>query len=169
MKSLSEQLDQYENQQDSSSRLTHLIGAPALLISLLLFFSWISISVFSQWHFTFAWFGAVALIIYYFMLDKKLGALMAVVLIILTLLCSWIAYPAPSKFSFILFLVLLIAGVVLEFIDNKVRSTPQAYCKQLCRLLIAPLFIVIELLKLLHLEKHFDLNQEKAQEPTEDE
>jgi uncharacterized membrane protein YGL010W len=160
MKSLNEQLAQYEEQhKTTANRFTHFVGVPAILIGLLILLSWVSISLFSRWHFTFAWFGCFALIIYYFFLDIKLASVMAVVLILLTALCSWIAYPAPTQFNFVLFLILLVGGIALQFMGHKIENSTTAFLKRLSKMLIAPMFVLIEIIKLLKLEKHFGLEK----------
>ncbi len=162
MKSLSEQLALYEeHHKTTANRFTHFVGVPAILISLLILLSWVSISLFSRWHFTFAWFGCFALIVYYFFLNKKLATVMGIILILLTLLCSWIAYPEPTKFNFVLFIVLFVGGILLQFMGHKVEKSTTAFVQRLSRLLIAPMFVLIEIIKLLKLERYFDLDSAK--------
>ena len=158
MKSLTEQLIAYrQHHVEKINRINHYISIPAILLSLLILFSWISISIAGHWHITFAWIGVILLLIYYYFLDIKLAVVMTVILIVLTLLCSWIAYPAPTKFSLILFFVLFIGGLLLQFIGHSLEKTKPELLAHLSLLLIAPLFVVIELIIMLKLGKYFGL------------
>lgn len=98
---------------------------------------------------SFAWIGVIALLVYYYFLNGKVGCgddghygpyhL---------LLCTWIAFPAPTTFSFILFLILFIGGVLQKFMA------------------ITPLCLVVELILALGLGKCFDLEEPTQTAPT---
>jgi len=139
MKPLAEQLATYRQQHTQpTNKIVHYIGIPAILISLLIALSWVSVSIAGYWHITFAWLAVLALLVYYFFLDTKLAAVMTVVLILLTLLCSWIAFPAPTKFSLILFLVLFIGGWVLQFVGHTFEKATPGFLTNASQALVAP-------------------------------
>lgn len=158
MKSFAEQFASYRAQHaQRTNQIIHYISVPALLIGILLGLSWISISVAGQWHITFAWIATIALLIYYYFLDVKLAAVMTVVLFILTLICTWIAFPTPTSFSLILFLILFIGGIILEFIGHNIEKSTSAIISRLTQCLTEPLFLLAEAIIALNLEKYFDL------------
>ena len=106
MKSLAEQLRDYRlRHTEKANKLTHYIGIPALILGTLILLSWVSVSIAGQWHISFAWIAVIALLVYYYFLNIKLAAVTTVVMIIATLICTWIGYPAPTKFSLTLFLI----------------------------------------------------------------
>lgn len=161
MKSLTEQLSEYRQQHvEKVNKITHYIGVPAIILGMLILLSWISISIAGHWHITFAWIGVILLLIYYYFLDIKLAIVMTVILVLLTLLCSWIAYPAPTKFSLILFFLLFIGGWLLQFVGHSLEKTKPAFLTNLSLFLITPLYCVVELIIALKLGKYFDLEMQ---------
>jgi uncharacterized membrane protein YGL010W len=158
MKSLKEQIDNYSiNHQNRSNLIAHYIGIPAIMIGILLLLNWFTISFALNWHLTFSWIAVILTLVYYFRLNIKLACLMTIILVILNLICYWIAYPKPTSGSFILFLVLFVGGWLLQFLGHAFEKTKPAFFASLMQLLIAPLFLLVELLKALHCEKFFDL------------
>jgi uncharacterized membrane protein YGL010W len=84
---------------------------------------------------------------------------MTVILVLLTLLCSWIAYPAPTKVSLILFFILFIGGWLLQFIGHSLEKTKPAFLESLSQVVLAPLFVVAEVIIALKLGKYFGLEE----------
>ncbi|OGO93046.1 MAG: hypothetical protein A3F41_04105 [Coxiella sp. RIFCSPHIGHO2_12_FULL_44_14] len=158
MRSLKDLFNEYQAQhQNHTNVLVHAMGIPAILLGTLILLSWISISVVTRWHITFAWIGAIAALIYYYRLDIKLAAVMTIVLVILTLICSWIAFPSPNTFSVILFIILFFGGWILLFIGYTLEKSKPALMTTLLHILIAPLFLLMEMLVMLKLKKYFDI------------
>ncbi len=167
MKLLAEQLKQYQAQHtEKTNRLAHYIGIPAIVLGTLLLLSWISVSIAAKWHISFAWIAVIALLIYYYFLDIKMAAVMTVVMVIVTLLCTWIAYPAPTKFGLTLFLILFIGGWLLQFIGHTLEKVKPSFFNTVGSILIAPLFVVAELIVALGLGKYFDLEDRTPPPPT---
>lgn len=162
MKSFAEQFALYRQQHgNQSNQLIHFISIPAILISLLILMSWVSIVIAGQWFISFAWIGVILVLIYYYFLDVKLAVAMTVILLILTLICTWIAFPAPTKFSLILFLILLIGGGVLEFVGNSMGKTKPTLLTNVGQAVVAPLCLLAELITALGLGKYFNLASTK--------
>lgn len=161
MKSLKEQIDRYESyHQSRTNRLTHYIGIPAILFGALILLSWFSFSIAGYWHISFAWIATAALIIYYFFLDIKLAALMTIILVILTLICHAIAYPHPTTGTFIVFLVFFFGGWVLQFVGHTFEKNKPSFVTSFPQLVIAPMYLLIEVLKLTKLARHFDIDDD---------
>ena len=135
----------------------HYIGIPAIVLGLLIALSWLSVTIAARWDISFAWIGMVILAIYYYFLDIKMAIVMSVILILVTLLCTWIAYPRPTSASLILFLVLFIGGWILQFIGHTFEKTKPAFLANVNSILIAPLYVVAELILALGLGKYFNL------------
>ena len=168
MRSFTEQFTAYQQEHtQQTNKLLHYISVPALLIGILLALSWLSISIVARWHITFAWIAIVALLIYYYFLHIRLAIAMTVVLIIVTLICSWIAFPAPTGFSLILFLILFVGGAILEFVDLSLEKSSATFFSRLGPLVITPLFLLTEGIIALKFEKYFDL-EVPSHQPTEE-
>jgi len=164
MKSLAQQLAEYEQQhQNKTNQLTHYIGIPAIVVGTLILLSWISIGFGATFHVTFAWMAIVLAIVYYYFLDMKLAIAMGIVLVIVNLFCTWIAYPHPTAFSLILFIVLFFGGWALQFIGHSTEKSKPAFIKNLMSFPIAPMYVFIKALRALKLDKHFEVLKQSHQ------
>lgn len=158
MKDLKSKLLEYgQYHQHQSNRITHYIGIPSIIMATLIFLSWASVSIAGFWNISFSWLAVAALCIYYFTLDIKLAAAATVLLAIMTVIATWIAYPAPTIVSFIIFCILFVGGWILQFLGHHFEKNRPAFFKNVMQMLIAPLYILVELIKALKLEKYFDL------------
>lgn len=90
---------------------------------------------------------------------------MTVVLVILNLICFWIAYPRPTTANLIVFLILFIGGWVLQFIGHAFEKAKPAFLANISQVLIAPIFVVAEFIQLLGLGRYFDLEAPAAKQP----
>ncbi len=158
MKSLAQLLNDYAQQHQShTNKLTHYIGIPAILIGALFFLNWISIPFALSLHLTFAWIAIILLAIYYFALDMKLAIAATIVLVIINVIVAAITFNISSLASIILFLIFFVGGWVLQFIGHSMEKSKPAFMKNLLSFPIAPLFVFIELLRALKMDKFFDL------------
>ena len=72
MKSLAEQLTVYQQQHKNKiNLLTHYIGIPMIIFSLLMLFNWISIDIATRWQISFSWIFLIATLVYYFFLNVR--------------------------------------------------------------------------------------------------
>ena len=163
MKSLKQQLSQYISyHQSRTNQFTHYIGIPAIILGTLILLSWISVTIAGRWSISFAWIAIILTLVYYFRLDIKLASLMTIILVILTLICSWIAFPYPTTGTFVVFIILFVGGWILQFIGHTFEKNKPAFFTGLSQALIAPLYLLIEILKILKLGKYFDLDDSEA-------
>lgn len=161
MQSLQEQFALYKQYHSQySHRLMHTLGIALLLLGILILLSWVTISFALVLHISFAWIFVVLLLIYYFRLNIKLAAAMTVVLFLLTLLCSLIAFPRPTSFSLSLFFILMISGCVLLLLGNSAERIRNTFGSNLKLILMGPLFVLIEIIEAWGLEKYFNLPSE---------
>lgn len=164
MKSLQERLERYTSfHQSKTNQLTHFISIPAILLGALFFLSWFSFSIAGHWNISFSWIAVAALLIYYFRLNVKLAALMTIILVILTLICSAIAYPRPTTGTFITFVVLFVGGWILQFIGHTFEKSRPALLANFSQILIGPLYLLCETLKMFNLGQYFDITQPKTE------
>ncbi len=155
MKSLDEQLLTYRQQHTNNiNRMTHYVGIPALVFGLLMLLNWITINIATKAEFSFSWLLLAGTLVYYFLLNKKLSAAAAIALIPFTFIATLIARPAPTHFSFTLFLILFIGGWALQFIGHFFEKKKPAFMISATQLLIGPLFILTKAIEALGLQKY---------------
>lgn len=141
------------------------------MLGVLIALSWISVSIAARWHISFAWIVVIALLVYYFFLSVKLAAVMTVILVLITALCTWVAFPAPTATSLILFLILFIGGCLLRCVGHTFEKTKVDYLTYLKFAAVTPLYVVVELIlalgwkKYFHLEKHLQPPTSKTSPP----
>ena len=156
MKDFNAQLLVYkQHHTNPMNRLMHYIGIPAIIFSTLMLLNWISLDIARTWIIPFSWFLVIAGLVYYYLLNIRLALLMTVIMIPLTMLAIWIARPTPTLFSSILFFILFLGGWILQFVGHYFEKTKPAFLDSIIQLLIAPLFLLLELLRALKLTKFF--------------
>lgn len=156
MKTLAQKLSDYELEHSASAnKMTYLVAIPAIALGTLLLLSWISISLFASIHITFAWIASIALVVYFYFLDKKLAAALAIVLLIVTGICSLIAYPHPNGLSLILFLILFVGGWAMLFLTNSISKSKHGVMQIVMTFPIAIMSLVIKLIHLAKMDSYF--------------
>lgn len=170
MKKFKEQLENYakEYQQSGANRLLPYVSIPLVVLGVLIFLTWFSLSIVGEWHVTFAWIAVILLFFHYFRLHVKLAIAMTAVLAIATLLCTWIAYPAPNAFNGILFLMCFIGGLILQFSGQPLVKDKLLSAAAFAQLLIAPMYWLTEVIKLLKIEKYFDFEDKQKDQHFDD-
>ena len=156
MKTLTEQLDFYaECHTNVIIRMTHYIGVPCIIIAIMMLFNWVSLDIASLWKISFTWLVLLLVIIYYLILNIRLGLLAAATLILLTFLATLFSGPTPTKTTFTIFCILFAGGWVCQFIGHLFEKKQPAFFKSLSQLLIGPLFFLVALLRAFKLKKYF--------------
>lgn len=154
MKPLTEQLFTYRQQHTKKINLiTHYIGIPIIIFSLMIVFHWVSIDIATKMQITFSWIFLSCTLIYYFLLNFRLALCAALVMIPLNVIAAWIAKLTPTHFSATLFLILFITGWILQFIGHFFEKQKPAFFLSATQLLIGPLFVLIEALKAMGIAK----------------
>ena len=162
MKSLNEQLMTYQQQHTNKlNRLTHYVGIPLIIFSLLMLLNWISIDIATKWQISFAWIFLIATAVYYFLLNIRLAIVATVLLIVMLFIAAWFAKPTPTIFSGSLFLILFIGGWVLQFVGHFFEKQKPAFFFSAKQLLIGPLFVLLEALTALGVVKYIGTVAEK--------
>lgn len=157
-----EQLLTYQQQHTNKiNRLTHYIGIPAIVFAILMLLNWISIHIAQKIQFSFSWILLISVLIYYFILNKRLSIAAVIVLIPFTWLATLIARPTPTPIQLMLFLILFFGGWAMQFLGHFFEKQKPAFLLSASQLLIGPLFVIIELLEVLKLQKYFISEQEK--------
>jgi uncharacterized membrane protein YGL010W len=137
---------------DRRNRITHFIGIPAIVLSLLLVLAlWRielgSMSLSGAWLVgSFAAFGWIAL-------DVAIGLVMAAFLVPMILFSGWFAEVYGSGLTWRLFGLLFIGGWVFQLLGHAFEGKRPALMDNLFQAFIGPMFIMAEFLMVLGLRR----------------
>ena len=142
--------------QQSKNLMAHRIGLPAVLMALFILLNWVSISIGGALHITFSWLLIAGLLVIYYPMNIKLGAAMTVLMGIMNLIALWIGYPRPSGLGFLIFLILLGGGIAGMWFGHGYEKG-QKISVNVRQLIAAPVFILLELSRVLKMDQYLDL------------
>jgi uncharacterized membrane protein YGL010W len=140
------QLSTYESyHRDHRNRLTHFVGIPAIVFSLIL--------VLALWRFRIAglslsgaWLIGLPALAGWIALDRAVGLAMAVVVIPAILVAEWIVGHAGAATVWWLFGVLFVGGWVFQLVGHAFEGRRPALADNLFQAFIGPMFLVAEVL-----------------------
>jgi uncharacterized membrane protein YGL010W len=143
MKSLVDQLSQYASyHRDRRNIATHLVGIPMIVVGIQALLGRPAVLV-HGFPLTVAALATLASVIYYVALDRRYGAVMAVLLAASLWLGARVA--AMSTLGWLLVAAgLFVLGWVVQFIGHGFEGKKPAFVDDLVGLLMGPLFIVAE-------------------------
>lgn len=153
MKTITEQLAQYAcYHRDRRNIATHLVGIPLIVLAIVtllsrpLLFSVGSVMV------TPAFLVVVAAVVYYVMLDKGLGLLMAALLVLA--LWGGVQFAAMTTSAWLVWGIgMFIVGWVWQFVGHYYEGRKPAFVDDIIGLAIGPLFVVAEVVFMLGLRR----------------
>ena len=152
MKGVVEQLATYAcYHRDQRNIITHFVGIPLIVIALLTLLSRPTL-VDGTIPVTPALIVAACAVLYYFILDRALGVLMALLLA----LCLWGGYGLASLNTAAWLTAgigMFVVGWIFQFIGHAFEGRKPAFVDDLIGLAIGPLFVVAEALFLMGLRK----------------
>ena len=144
MKSVQENLTQYAAyHRDRRNIATHFVGIPMIVFALVLAFATIAVPV-GVVTLTAATVFAVALTIYYVMLDRVLGVAMAIVLFVMCAGASEITARLSTGATLGIALAVFVVGWALQFLGHKYEGMKPAFFDDARQLFIGPLFVCAE-------------------------
>lgn len=147
MVSLDEHIKNYRAYYETQfTKFTHAFAIPMLILSLLIFFSWVRIDFATHWQIDIGWLIILGLVIYYLRLSVSLGILMAVLLGLAAWLADWVAGDKLNLINIIIFLLLFIPSNILIIYGHHHEKQHANVKKNLYHLSIAPLLLVVDLL-----------------------
>lgn len=156
MKSLDEHIADFE-MGEGGNWWTNTIGLPAILLGVLILLHWFSIDFSAVIKFSFAWILVVALCVYYFAMGKmKTAAVTAIVLVVVTLIITLIGRPHFNGFGFLLFLILTVGGLAIQFMHYGFEEPQKTILNILPKIAVAPICLVIKGAKAFKLDKFVD-------------
>lgn len=142
--------------QNKTNLLTHFIGVPVIVASILLPFTWVKFFDFSIGGFTtsinMAYVVATALIIFYISLDKKLGLAAIPFTLILLLIATFVG---DFQTSGIMALIGFFGGFALQFIGHAIEGKKPALMayNPIVAMVTSPLFVVAEFCEIVGIRK----------------
>jgi uncharacterized membrane protein YGL010W len=139
MKPLEEQMGFYAAyHQDRRNKLTHFIGVPVIVLSLMIPLSWVKVEPVSA-----ALVVTGILVAYYLVLDVPLGLAMLVVMGALLWLGRLLA-ELGAPWGWIWFAVLFVGGWILQLVGHVFEGRKPALADNLFQVFVAPIFLAAE-------------------------
>lgn len=123
------------------NKTLHCVGTPCVLFSTILFFSWIHITMPGVFDLHTSWLVAIALSVYYFRLDSQLGFVFALVMVPIVIFANLFSFVWVS---FFLFCILFAIGFILKLVGHVIEGQQPAFISNPKLLLMAPLFVMLE-------------------------
>ena len=146
MYSLETLLDSYEEfHTNPTNRILHRIGIPLVVISIMIFFNWFTLSFAQEKSIPLSWVIAASVAGYYLNLNFKKTWLASLLIIIITWFITLFFGYKPTPFSFYSFLALFIVGWCLLLSGHFIEKNKPAFSENISHLLIGPLFLFQEL------------------------
>lgn len=144
MRSLEESLTQYAAcHRDRRNIATHFFGVPLIVFAIVLALALASIRM-GGMAITAAAIASIAASVYYVMLDRTLGATMAVALFVMCAAASEITARAPAGAVLALAAFLFAAGWALQFWGHRFEGIKPAFLDDVKQLFIGPIFVCAE-------------------------
>jgi uncharacterized membrane protein YGL010W len=139
MKTLEEQMSTYAAyHQEARNKVTHFIGVPAIVLSLMIPLSWLRIEAISA-----AMVITAVLLAYYLALDLWLGFAMCVVMGALLWIGQAIAGQGALA-GWTWFGVLFVGGWILQLVGHVFEGRRPALADNLFQIFVAPIFLAAE-------------------------
>ena len=140
------QLATYESyHRDHRNRLTHFVGIPAIVLSLLL--------ALALWRFRIAgldlsgaWLVGLLALAGWITLDRTVGLAMAAVVVPMILLAEWIAGRGSASTVWWLFGLLFVGGWAFQLVGHAFEGRRPALADNLFQAFIGPMFLMAEVL-----------------------
>jgi uncharacterized membrane protein YGL010W len=152
MKTIEERMSAYAAyHQNPKNKLTHFFGVPMVYYSPLIPIGWIRFEILGQ-DFSLAWVVFLATMVWYFSLDWKLASIMTIISLPIVYGCDLIA-KFPFRESLVIFLFIKIIGWIIQLIGHVFEGRRPALVDNLVQALMAPLFLIAEVLFALGLRK----------------
>lgn len=145
MKSFIEQAQVYAHYHQKPVTLyTHFIGVPLIIFSLMIFFSFFHLVVPGVFSLTTAEILTALIVIYYVILNWRLGLSITPILILLLWLGHLIGGNGPTQTAITVFIVCFILGWIIQLIGHLIEGNRPAFMTNLWQTIIAPLFLMAE-------------------------
>lgn len=136
---------------DARNIASHLIGVPVIVVAVAVLLSRPAFDA-GALHLSAAWAAIVLLLAYYFVLDVALALLMTPLLALAAWFGAWCAALPTSQWLSI-GVGAFVAGWAVQFVGHVFEGRKPAFLDDVASFIIAPLFVVVEVLCALGLRK----------------
>lgn len=126
------------------TKVSHFISVPLIIFSLLTLTSWVHILVPHFFDLPLAWILSIAALVYYFMMDITLAAVLTGVFLIFNLIISLAIKNEPSWVSLQVFLYTYILGFILQFVGHFIEKKKPVLLDELRQFPFAPMCLAAE-------------------------
>lgn len=140
--------------QNPKNKLTHFFGVPMVYYSPLIPIGWVRFELFG-WDASLAWIVFAIVMIWYFTLDITLASIMTVISLPIVALCDNLS-KLPLTESLTIFLVVKIVGWIIQLLGHYFEGRRPALVDNLVQALMAPLFLIAEIMFFLGIRKDFE-------------
>src|SRR3954465_1583818 len=137
---------------DPRNRITHGIGIPAIVFSVLVPLALWRFPLFGL-NASAAWVVAVLAVAGWIALDLVIGIAMLVAIVPLLLVAEWIATRLGSTIVWLVFAVFFVGGWAFQLLGHVWEGRRPAFADNLFQAFIGPMFIMAELLMALGLKQ----------------
>ncbi len=149
--------------QNPKNKLTHFFGVPMVYYSPLIPIGWIRFEL-AGLDLSLAWILFFIVILWYFTLDITLASIMTIISIPIVTLCDNIS-KLPWQESLTIFLLVKIIGWIIQLLGHYFEGRRPALVDNLLQALMAPLFLIAEVLFFFGIKKDFEqIVQKKVSE-----
>jgi len=135
------------------NRLTHFIGVPLIMFSLLLALSMAGVPVGGMYVS-----AAVVLVLvvlgYYFLLDVPLAVAMTLFCALMLAAAHWLAWSRPAEAVWAAFAACFIGGWILQLVGHLFEGRRPALADNAWQIFVAPIFLMAEAFFALGLRTH---------------
>ena len=143
MKTLEQQMGFYAAyHQDARNKATHVVGVPAIMLSLYIPLAWLRFDV-GGVAISAAMLFAAAVLVYYFLLDVPLALAMLVVSAVLVRMGDLIASQGMAQ-GWVWFGVLFVGGWIVQLVGHVFEGRKPALTDNLFQIFVAPIFLAAE-------------------------
>lgn len=155
MKTIEERMAGYAAyHQNPKNKLTHFFGVPMVYYSPLIPIGWIRFEL-AGLDLSLAWIVFGLVMIWYYTLDVSLATIMLVISLPIVMLCNHLA-KLPFQESLTIFLVVKILGWIIQLLGHYFEGRRPALVDNLLQALMAPLFLIAEVLFFFGMRKEFE-------------
>lgn len=155
MKTIEERMAAYAAyHKNPKNKFTHFIGVPMVYYSPLIPIGWIRFEIVG-WEISLAWILFIIVMLWYFSLDITLATIMTIISIPLVMLCDKIS-KLPFQESLTIFLIVKIIGWIIQLIGHYFEGRRPALVDNLIQALMAPLFLIVEVMFFFGLRREFE-------------
>jgi len=130
---------------DARNRATHFIGIPLIIFSLFVPLCWLRFDV-AGYGLSAGLLVGLAVLVLWISLDRILGLALIIALVPIWYLGEWIATRTSETTGWIVFAAAFIGGWVFQLVGHVFEGKRPALVSNLFQALIAPMFLVLEVL-----------------------